>query len=152
MISFLSPNHGIKCGLIGQTRGDQIGIVSALVQGHHDRGGRDIHFAGQIQQIAEDGFGLGVAVFPTDALAPSCGTENGHERQLHVEIHFHPDHAGERVDMEELDGLGDSVFDEHALRVARHQFDGPSLRWLVNRMVGSSCPSSITVNWRSSPS
>src|ERR1039458_1129904 len=29
----------------------------------------------------------------------------------------------ERVYMEELDGLGDSVFDEHALRVARHPFD-----------------------------
>src|ERR1022692_730037 len=28
-----------------------------------------------------------------------------------------------RVYMEELDGLGDSVFDEHALRVARHPFD-----------------------------
>jgi hypothetical protein len=40
-----------------------MGIVSALVQGHDDRGGGDLHFAGQIQHIAKDGFGLGVARF-----------------------------------------------------------------------------------------
>jgi len=38
--------------------------------------------------------------------------------QLHVEIPFHPDHRRQGVDVEELDGFGDSVFDEHALRIA----------------------------------
>src|ERR1039457_6604603 len=75
------------------------------------------------QQIAKDGFGLGVAVLSTDALGHHAVQRTGHERQLYVEIHFHADHGGERVYMEELDGLGDSVFDEHALRVARHPFD-----------------------------
>ncbi len=37
------PRHW--CGLIGQTRGDQIRIVSTLIHRHHDRGGGDFHFA-----------------------------------------------------------------------------------------------------------
>ena len=44
--------------------------------------------------------------------------------QLHVEIPFHPDHRRQGVDVEELDGFGDSVFDEHALGVASDQFSG----------------------------
>ena len=38
------PGH--RCGLIGQTGGDQVGIVCALVQGHHNRGCGDLHFSG----------------------------------------------------------------------------------------------------------
>src|ERR1035438_6852721 len=49
--------------------------------------------------------GLGVAVLSTDALGHHAVQRTGHERQLHVEIHFHADHGGERVYMEELDGM-----------------------------------------------
>src|ERR1035437_3781986 len=50
--------------------------------------------------MAENSFRLGAAVLSTDALSHHTVQRTGRERQLHVEVHFHPDHAGKRVDME----------------------------------------------------
>src|SRR2546425_8259116 len=41
---------------------------------------------------------VGVGVFSTDAPGHQAVQRTGHECQLHVEIHFHADHGGERVD------------------------------------------------------
>ena len=48
-------------------------------------------------------------LYSPDALGHHAVQRSGRERQLHIEIHFHPDPAGERVDMEELDGFGDGL-------------------------------------------
>ena len=34
------PRH--RCGLVRQTGGDQVGVVSALIDGHHDALGFDL--------------------------------------------------------------------------------------------------------------
>src|SRR5437870_12197828 len=57
------PRHGR--GVTGQTGGDEIRIVGSFVEGHHDRSGRDLYLAGQVQQVAKDGLGLGMNVFST---------------------------------------------------------------------------------------
>ena len=42
---FLITEPGHRCGLVGQAGVDQIRIVCAFVERHHDRVGRDLHFA-----------------------------------------------------------------------------------------------------------
>ena len=53
------PRHA--CGLVRQTGCDQVGVVGAFVDGHHDAPGFHFYLGRQIQQVAEVRLGLGVA-------------------------------------------------------------------------------------------
>ena len=113
------PGHGRW--LISQARRDQEGVVGAFVQLHDNlllldnNGGRDI------QQVAKDLFGLSALVFSPDMLGHEPIKRAGHQRNLQVEVHLQSDHGGKGVEVEELDRLGDTVLDEHAVSVAGEQ-------------------------------
>src|SRR5882762_3077335 len=56
----------------------------------------------------------------------------GHERQLEIAVDFHGHGGGECIHVEEINAVGDSIFNEHALRIAGNQL-GSGTRELVGQ-------------------
>jgi len=105
-------------GLVGQPASNQERVVGAFIQGYVDARFLDGDGGGDIEEIAEEFLGLSPLIFAPDLGGQEPIERTGHEGNLEVEINFEPDHGGEGVEVEELDGLGDAVFDEHAMGIA----------------------------------
>ena len=65
--------------------------------------------------------GCARVVLAADALGHQAIQGTGHQGELQVEVDLQADHRGERIEVKELDGLGDVVFDQHPLGIARDQ-------------------------------
>ncbi len=108
---------------VRQSRRDKVRIVSAFVEYDDDSTFFDRHGCRDIQEVSEDGLCLSPAVFASNALGDEPVEGTGHESDLQVEVDFKADHGREGVHMKELDGLGDSVLDEHSLGSALRDRD-----------------------------
>ena len=95
--------------------------MSPLVQHDDDFLVPDFDGRGDVQEVAEDLLGRRLLIFAADLVGEQTIQRAGHERDLQVEVDLHADHRRQGVEVKELHGLGDAVFDQHALRVARHQ-------------------------------
>ena len=74
-----------------------------------------------IQEVSEDFLCLGSGVFASDSLGHEPVEGTGHKGYLQIEVNLEANHGREGVDMEELNGFGNSVLDEHSLGVAGDQ-------------------------------
>src|SRR6266576_3731129 len=48
----------------------------------------------------------------------------GHQRELEITVNLHGHGRGQGIHMEEVNAIGDPIFNDHALRVATHQLGG----------------------------
>jgi hypothetical protein len=78
-----------------------------------------------VDQIAEDLAGLRIGI-PAHPLGHESIQTTGDDEQVHVEVDFEPDCRGEGIHVEEADGVGEGVFDEHPLSVASDELGGGS--------------------------
>ena len=95
--------------------------MSALVERHGDIVVGDVYGGGNVEEVSEDFFRLSSIVLATDLVRHESIERTGNESDLQVEIDFESDHGREGVDVKELDGFGDAVFNEHALGIAGDQ-------------------------------
>ena len=113
------PRHGSR--RVGQPGSNKVRVMSAFVELDddavlfNDDGRRDI------QEVSEDLLCLRSVVFATDTLGHEPIEGTGHESDLEIEVDLEANHGREGVEMEELNGFGDSVLDKHSLRVTRNQ-------------------------------
>ena len=87
-----------------------------LVIGYGDIGGN-------VNQIAKDLACLRIGI-TAHGFGENSIESTGDDQKDHVEIDFKPDGRRERIHMKEAHGIGDRVFDEHALGVSGNQFLG----------------------------
>ena len=88
-----------------------------LVVGGDDGGGG-------FDEVVEEGAGLGGGVGMAEALGEFSVEGAGDEGELQVQVNAQGDGAGEGVHVEEVDGVFDGVFDEHAPGVAVDEVGG----------------------------
>ena len=79
--------------------------------------GRDVH------QIAEDLASLSIRI-TAHGLGEKAIESAGEDQEDHVEIDLESHRGRQRIDVEEAHGIGERVFDEHALSVSGDQFFG----------------------------
>ena len=92
--------------------------MAAASQGDDDLVLGDPDGRAGVDELAEDGARLRdfEALSDTDAEEPVEAA--GHQRELDIEIDAHGHGGGERIHVEEVDGVGDGVLDHHAAGVA----------------------------------
>src|SRR3972149_10949955 len=88
-----------------------------------------------IQEVSEDFLCLGSGVFASDSLGHEPVEGTGHKGYLQIEVNLEANHGREGVDMEELNGFGDSVLDKHSLGVTSNQV-GAADRKIVGEQNG----------------
>ena len=113
------PGHG--SWRVRQAGRDEVRVVSAFVEFDKHAMLFNGDSRGDIQEVSEDLLGLGAGVFAPDPLGHEAVEGTGDESDLQIEVDLEANHGRERVDMEELNGFGNSVLDEHSLSVARDQ-------------------------------
>ena len=79
--------------------------------------GRDVH------QIAEDLASLRIGI-TAHGFSENAIESAGDDKQDHVEIDLESDGRRQRIDVEEAHGIGERVFNEHALRISGDQLFG----------------------------
>ena len=145
MVLRLPRDHGLPENqlqpLPSQPRHQQIGlreagghqqwVVGAFLEPHCDVPFGDHHVRGRIDEVAEDVLRLGGRVAVADPLAKQSIPAAGHERQLQIATDLHGHCGGESVHVEELDAVGNAVFDEHALRVSPDEVHGRATKLVV---------------------
>jgi len=97
--------------------------VRAAVEADLDFAFSDGDVGWDVDQIAEDlaslRIGIAAHVFGQDAIDPA-----GDDEKHHVEIDLESNSGRQRIDMKEAHGIGERVFDEHALSVSGDQLLG----------------------------
>ncbi len=83
---------------------------------------------GCLDEVLEDvaGFGGLIAVANRGTQEPIKTA--GHEGQLQITVHFHGHSRGKRIHVEEINTIGNIVFDQHPLGIAADQFCRGSLQ------------------------
>src|SRR5260370_3912392 len=97
--------------------------MGAAVEAHGDFPFRDGDVGRHIDEVAEDLASLSIAV-SAHAVGHQAVEAGGDDEEGHVEVDLEADRGGERVDMEEAHGIGQSVLDEHASGVAGDDLAG----------------------------
>ena len=97
--------------------------MRAAMEADLDFAFRDGDVGREVDQIAEDLAGLRLRIaahgFGEDAIEPT-----GDYEKYHVEIDLESNSGRQRIDMKEAHGIGERVFDEHALGVSGDQLLG----------------------------
>ncbi len=78
---------------------------------------------GNVDQIAKDLAGLRIGI-AAHGLGENSIDSTGEHQKDHVEIDLQTDGGRERIHVKEAHGIGECVFDEHALRVSGNQLLG----------------------------
>src|SRR5437870_12827057 len=60
----------------------------------------------------------------------------GHQRELEITVNLHAHGRGQGIHMEEVNAIGDPIFNDHALRVATHQFGRGAVELIGQREGG----------------
>ena len=94
--------------LPGEPGGDEDRILGTAADVHLDAVGQDLDARAGLCELSEQRAGAGQHAV--------VGAR--HQRELEVGVNLHRDLVGERVHVEEVDGVGDRVFDQHTAGVA----------------------------------
>jgi hypothetical protein len=78
---------------------------------------------GNVDQIAKDLAGLSIGI-AAHGLGENAIDSTGEYQRDHVEIDLQADGGRERIHVKEAHGIGERVFDEHALSVSGNQYLG----------------------------
>ena len=129
----IEPGDGFPgCGVVSS---QQQRVVGPSPEADDDLGGSDVDAGAGVYELAENRAGLGDLEAVADALGEQTVEGAGHHGELDVEIDLHGHGGRQRVHVEEVDGVGDGVFDDHAARVAVDQ-PGGRLAHLVGEQQG----------------
>ena len=116
-------------GLIGfiETGCEQQWVVGALLKPDFDVRIADGDSGGGVDEVAKEMSGTGALITISNTVGKDPVEAAGHQGQLEIAIDLHGDGGGERVHVEEVNAVGDAVFNEHALGVAAdHTGRGPA--------------------------
>src|SRR6266403_3565619 len=116
------PRHG-DVGVL-KAGGEQQGAVSAFAKGDLDGIVGDGNKGLRFDEVAEQMARVRGGVLLADFCAEQAVEGAGHEGQLQVAVDFERHGRGQGIDVEELDAVGDAVFDEHAASVELDQAGG----------------------------
>ncbi len=84
----------------------------------------------RVDVLAEQRAGSLVLMALANPVGQQAVQAGGHHGQLQVDVDFQRDRGREGIDVEEVDGLGDGVLDQHAAGIAADQ-PGGGFRVLV---------------------
>ena len=102
---------------------DEVWIVSAAWKGdfYMRIGQSDVGSFGD--ESAEEGACFGDFKSVPDAPTKQAIQHTGDHGKLHVYINFHGYRRAERIDVEEVNGVADDIFNDHAACIAVDEFD-----------------------------
>src|SRR6266478_6104685 len=95
--------------------------MGALVQPDDDVLLLDGYRRRHVEQVAENLFGLRSFILPSNLIGHQAIEGAGHEGDLEIKVHFETDHRGKGIEVKELNGLRDTILNEHAVGVTGHQ-------------------------------
>ena len=95
--------------------------MGAAAEAHLDAVEPDLDARAGLRELAEQRAGAGRGVVAAEVAGQQAVEGAGHQRELEVGVNFQRNLGGERVHVEEVDGVGDRVLDEHAAGVAVEQ-------------------------------
>ena len=116
------PRHG-DIGVL-EAGSEQQGAVSTFAEGDLDGIFGDCDKRLGFDKVAEQVAGVRGGVLLADFCPEQAVEGAGHEGQLQVAVDFERHGRGQGIDVEELDAVGDAVFDEHAAGVELDQARG----------------------------
>src|SRR5512136_2964982 len=96
-------------GFVEDSGGEDDGEVGAAMEADGDFAVRDGDVGGHVDEVAEDEAGLGLVV-AAHAACQEAVESGGEDEERHVEVDLESDRGGERVDVEEADGVGQGIF------------------------------------------
>ncbi len=118
----VEPGDGFSgCGVVSS---QQQRVVGPSPEADDDLGRGDVDAGAGVHELAENGTGLGDLKAIADALGEQAVEGASHQGELDIEIDLHGHCGRQRVHVEEVDGVGNGVFDDHAARVAVDQPGG----------------------------
>ena len=98
--------------------------MGAASEGHDDGGGGDVDGGAGADELTEQGARGGDLEAEAEAAIGDALEHARHQGELDVEVDLHRHRRGQRVHAEEVDGVGDGVFNDHAARIAVDESGG----------------------------
>ena len=117
------PGHRSVRG-ISESSVNEERIAGTLVEGDGDAVLSNLDGASDVEEVIVDRFGLGPVVLLWESCSEEAIEGTGHEGKLQIEINLKADHRCERIDMEEMDGFSNGIFNKHTVGVARDEGGG----------------------------
>ena len=108
-------------GGVGVAGLDEVRVVGAATERNDDLVVADVDGGAGFDELAEQAGGLGGAEAFADAGGENAVQGAGHDGELDVEIDAQGHGGGQRIHVEEVDGIGDGVLDQHAAGIAVDQ-------------------------------
>lgn len=104
----------------------EMDVDAGLVDGDRGRG---------IDEVAENMAGMSAEISVLNLEGKESVETAGHQSEQEITIDLHGDGGGESIHVEEIDAVGNAIFDDHALGVALNQL-GSGTAQLVGQQEG----------------
>src|SRR5262249_49176643 len=102
---------------IGKARRQKQRIMRALIKPDLDFTIGESHQCQRINKVAEDVARFGRVITFADLLPQEPAQTAAHQRQLQIAGDLQRHTRGERINMKEVDSIGNSIFDDHPLSI-----------------------------------